>query len=150
MVATAASGSVVSGSTSTDSSVIRGSQTVSDLTIRSLIWRRVVVVFGSNRNRPNPPPKSGSRRRSRSSVRSTIWTASRTFWSPCDQATRPSAPTRGGKLIPRPRMRPGSISALRLHGDREADLEERQPPEDDVQQRDEDHQDDQRADRDDR
>src|SRR3954452_6984142 len=69
---------------------------------------------------------------------------------PAERPTRPSAPTLGGKPIPRPRTSPASIASLGLHRYREAHLHERQPPEDHVEDDQEDEQHDQRADRDDR
>src|SRR5262249_34363534 len=113
--------------------------------------RRVVALFGSNRNRPRLPPNSGSVTRSRCSVMRMTSIASRTLISPSDQATRPSGPTRGGKPMPRPRILPASItSSSRLARNGQADLQKRQPPENNVQDRQEDDQHEQGADRDDR
>src|ERR1051325_4280666 len=64
--------------------------------------RRVVTVFGSNKSLPRLPPKLGVRRRSGCSVIRIMRIDSRTLSSPDDQLTRPSGPTRGGKLMPWP------------------------------------------------
>src|ERR1044072_3396671 len=155
MVATAACGSSASGSTVTDSTEMRGSHSASSLVMRSRKSCRVVTVFGSKRKRARVPPKAGRRSRSLCSGSRMIRIAPRTSPSPSDQSMRPSGPTRGGKLMPRPSICPAFfISSTLLPRAqtryRETDKEERHPAEDDVQHKDNDEQQQQRADGDDR
>src|SRR5262245_54212234 len=153
MVAMAVCGSVASGSTEIDSTRMRGSQSSSAFSIRPWINCRVVTVFGSKRNRPNPPPKSANCTRSPCSVIRMTRIASRTLVSPSEKTIRPSGPIRGGKLIPLPKMRPASVigSPLRLETWKlETEPEKWNPVKDDVEQRDDDHQQQQCADGDDR
>src|SRR5215212_10990426 len=91
---------------------MRGSHCASSRVMRSWIERRVLTVFGSNRKRPRLPPNLGVRNLSGCSVIRITRIDSRTFVSPSDHATRPSGPTRGGKLIPRPNIWPAFIGFL--------------------------------------
>src|SRR5215207_391242 len=147
--ASAASGSTVTASTST-----RGSQRLSVSITCSRMSVRVVSVFGSKRKRRSPQPNSSRISRSLGSVIKITRIDSRTFSSPSDHASRPSAPTRGGKLRPCPKM-----FLLRIRGrplllgeqrDGEANLQERYPPEHDVEEDEDNEQQDEGAERDDR
>src|SRR5215212_5861159 len=144
MVAIAACGSAGSGSTLTDSTRMRGSHCASSRVMRSWIERRVLTVFGSKRKRPRLPPNLGALNLSGCSVMRITRIDSRTFVSPSDHATRPSGPTRGGKLIPRPNISPAfifvpfapfeySCFCLQLRY-RKTEQEKRYPPENDVEQ----------------
>ena len=86
---------------------MRGSQAASARLIRSWIWRRVVVVFGSNRNGSRPGPEVGqpqplARLGHQHDPDRLAHVRAR---PPTRRPGRPR-PTRGGKPMPRPRTSP--------------------------------------------